>query len=68
MGLEDDRLQPAYVRVRPNISGPGVPAADFRIDGPSSRGVAGLVHLFGIESPGLTACLAIADEAREALR
>jgi len=48
--------------VRPKISGPGEPAADFRIDGPALHGVAGLVNLFGIESPGLTASLAIANE------
>jgi L-2-hydroxyglutarate oxidase LhgO len=67
-GLDEDRLQPAYVGVRPKISGPADQAADFRIDGPGTHGVPGLVHLFGIESPGLTACLAIADQVREALR
>jgi L-2-hydroxyglutarate oxidase LhgO len=46
--------------VRPKISGPGEPAADFRIDGPAEHGVPGLVNLLGIESPGLTASLAIA--------
>jgi L-2-hydroxyglutarate oxidase LhgO len=56
-----DVLQPAYSGVRPKIVGPGEPAADFRIDGPEAHGVAGLVNLFGIESPGLTASLAIAD-------
>lgn len=61
-GLEINRLQPGYVGVRPRISGPGEPAVDFRIDGPESHGVKGLVQLFGIESPGLTACLAIANE------
>ncbi|HRY01976.1 MAG TPA: NAD(P)/FAD-dependent oxidoreductase [Beijerinckiaceae bacterium] len=59
--LEDGALQPAYAGVRPKISGPGEPAADFWIQGPRDHGVAGLVHLFGIESPGLTASLAIAD-------
>ncbi len=61
-GLTEDALQPGYAGVRPKISGPGEPAADFRIDGPAVHGVPGLVNLFGIESPGLTASLAIADE------
>lgn len=60
--LPDGALQPAYAGIRPKISGPGEPAADFRIDGPAQHGVPGLVQLFGIESPGLTASLAIADE------
>ena len=60
--LEVNRLQPGYVGVRPRISGPDEPLADFKIMGPESYGVHGLVQLFGIESPGLTACLAIADE------
>jgi L-2-hydroxyglutarate oxidase LhgO len=55
-------LQPDYAGVRPKISGPGEPAVDFRIDGQREHGVPGLVDLFGIESPGLTAALAIADE------
>jgi L-2-hydroxyglutarate oxidase LhgO len=54
-------LQPAYSGVRPKIHGPGEPAPDFRIDGPQAHGVAGLVNLFGIESPGLTSALAIAE-------
>ncbi|MEJ8310770.1 NAD(P)/FAD-dependent oxidoreductase [Agrobacterium larrymoorei] len=61
-GLPDDALQPAYSGIRPKISGPSEPAMDFRIDGPEQHAVAGLVNLFGIESPGLTASLAIADE------
>jgi L-2-hydroxyglutarate oxidase LhgO len=61
--LPDGALQPAYAGVRPRIFGPGEPAADFRIDGPATHGVAGVVNLFGIESPGLTASLAIASEA-----
>ena len=65
--LADGVLQPGYAGLRPKISGPGEPAADFRIDGPSRHGVAGLVNLFGIESPGLTACLAIADQVAAAL-
>ncbi len=59
--LPDDALRPAFAGVRPKISGPGAPAADFRIDGPAAHGVAGLVNLFGVESPGLTASLAIGD-------
>lgn len=62
-----DALQPAYAGVRPKISGPGEPAADFRIDGPERHGVPGLVNLFGIESPGLTAALAIAEEVARRL-
>lgn len=60
-GLPDGSLQPDYAGIRPKISGPGEPAADFRIDGAAVHGVAGLINLFGIESPGLTASLAIAQ-------
>lgn len=60
-GLDDGALQPAYAGIRPKISGQGELAADFWIEGPRDHGVAGLVNLFGIESPGLTASLAIAD-------
>ncbi|QSI78224.1 NAD(P)/FAD-dependent oxidoreductase [Niveibacterium microcysteis] len=55
-----ERLQPAYAGVRPKLGGPDAPAHDFRIDGPAGHGVPGVVQLFGIESPGLTASLAIA--------
>lgn len=61
-GLDADRLQPGYVGVRPRISGPGEALADFVIAGPQTHAAKGLVQLFGIESPGLTASLAIADE------
>ncbi|MGM9427133.1 NAD(P)/FAD-dependent oxidoreductase [Hydrogenophaga sp. MI9] len=61
-GLPDGALQPGYAGMRPKISGPDAPAADFRIDGPAVHGVPGLVNLFGIESPGLTSCLAIGDQ------
>ena len=57
--LPDGALMPGYAGMRPKISGPGEPAADFMIDGPDSHGVQGLVNLFGIESPGLTSSLAI---------
>jgi L-2-hydroxyglutarate oxidase LhgO len=61
-GLRDGALQPAYAGIRPKIQAPGTPALDFRIDGPEVHGLPGQVHLYGIESPGLTASLAIADE------
>jgi len=66
-GLPDNSLQPAYSGIRPKISGPGEPAADFRISGLVEHGVAGLVNLFGIESPGLTSCLALAERVLDAL-
>jgi len=59
-GLPAGAMTPAYSGIRPKLSGPGEPAADFRIDGPAHHGCAGLVQLFGIESPGLTASLAVA--------
>jgi D-amino-acid oxidase len=62
--LDESRLQPDYVGVRPKISGPEEAAADFRIDGPDRHGVPGLINLLGIESPGLTASLAIAERVR----
>ncbi|MBU4611237.1 NAD(P)/FAD-dependent oxidoreductase [Achromobacter sp. GG226] len=61
-GLPTDALTPTYAGVRPKITGPGVPAADFVLQGPQVHGLTGLMNLFGIESPGLTSCLAIADE------
>lgn len=66
-GLEMNRMQPGYVGVRPRIWGPGDPVEDFRIEGPECHGIKGLVQLFGIESPGLTACLAIANEVGSCL-
>lgn len=61
-GLPRGALNPAYAGIRPKLQGPGEPPADFRIDGPEHHGLAGLVNLFGIESPGLTASLALAEE------
>ena len=58
--LPDGALLPGYSGIRPKTAGPGEPAPDFAIQGPSQHGIAGLVHLFGIESPGLTASLALA--------
>lgn len=59
--LQHGQLVPAYAGIRPKITGPGEPAADFRIDGRERHGVNGIINLFGIESPGLTASLAIGD-------
>jgi L-2-hydroxyglutarate oxidase LhgO len=61
-GLPDDSLAPGYAGIRPKTSGPGEPASDFEIQGPRRHGIAGLVQLFGIESPGLTASLALARQ------
>jgi L-2-hydroxyglutarate oxidase LhgO len=63
-GLPDGVLQPAYSGVRPKLSGPGAPAADFMLASPSQHGVPGVIQLFGIESPGLTASLALAEHVR----
>jgi L-2-hydroxyglutarate oxidase LhgO len=59
--LQDGALQPGYAGIRPKISVPDDPAADFMIQGPAVHGVPGLVNLFGIESPGLTASLAMGE-------
>jgi len=64
-GLPQGALQPGYAGVRANLSGPGAPAADFRMDDVTVHGVPGLLNLFGIDSPGLTASLALASEAVE---
>ena len=65
--LPDGALAPAYCGIRPKIAGPGAPAADFVIQGPREHGVPGLVNLFAIESPGLTASLALADHVAACL-
>jgi len=66
-GLPDGALAPAYSGVRPKLQGPGEPVRDFVLQGPEAHGVAGLVNLYGIESPGLTASLAIAAEVARLL-
>ena len=66
-GLEDGALQPGYTGIRPKIHGPNEPAPDFLIQGPRDHGVPGMVSLYGIESPGLTSSLAIADYVSELL-
>ena len=65
--LPDGALQPAYSGIRPKLSGPGQPAADFVIQGPQDHGVKGLVNLYGIESPGLTSSLAIGNAVADML-
>jgi L-2-hydroxyglutarate oxidase LhgO len=64
-GLKDGALQPGYSGIRPKIVPRGAPAQDFVVQGPQTHGVAGLINLFGIESPGLTASLAIAEHVLE---
>ena len=61
-GLPDGALVPDYAGIRPKLYGPGEPASDFQLDGPAGHGLPGLVQLFGIESPGITSSLALADE------
>lgn len=65
--LPDGALEPGYAGIRPKLSPQGAPARDFRVDGPADHGVPGLVALYGIESPGLTASLALADHVVERL-
>jgi L-2-hydroxyglutarate oxidase LhgO len=67
-GLPDGALEPGYAGIRPKISGKDAHAADFLVQGPRAHGVPGLVHLFGIESPGLTASLPLADAVLDELR
>jgi L-2-hydroxyglutarate oxidase LhgO len=66
-GLPDGSLVADYAGVRPKLTGPGEPAADFMIAGPAEHGMPGLVNLFGIESPGLTSSLSLAEETLAAL-
>ena len=63
--LPDGALQPGYAGIRPKIVPPGAPAQDFVLQGPATHGVAGLVNLFGIESPGLTAAIAVGEMVRQ---
>lgn len=65
--LQDGTLLPDYAGFRPKISGPGEEAADFAIHGKQQHGMQGYIGLYGIESPGLTSCLAIADYVSEML-
>jgi L-2-hydroxyglutarate oxidase LhgO len=61
-GLPDNSLVPDYAGIRPKLTGPGEPAADFLVEGPKEHGLERLVQLFGIESPGLTCALTLATE------
>jgi L-2-hydroxyglutarate oxidase LhgO len=65
--LRNGSLQPGYAGIRPKIAGPADPAADFVVQGPEIHGVPGLVNLYGIESPGLTSSLPLADEVARKL-
>jgi len=60
--VPEGALQPGYTGIRPKVTGPGEPAADFLVHGPEVHGVPGLLHLYAIESPGLTAALALAED------
>jgi L-2-hydroxyglutarate oxidase LhgO len=64
-GLPDGALQPGYAGIRPKIVPPAVAVQDFVVQGPREHGVAGLINLFGIESPGLTSALALAEHVAE---
>lgn len=75
--MEETKLVPDYSGIRPKLRGPGMPrdqgkakdgAADFNIQGAESHGVVGLVNLMGIESPGLTASLAIGEHVADILQ
>jgi L-2-hydroxyglutarate oxidase LhgO len=61
-GLPDDALVPDYAGIRPKITGEGEPQADFLIDAPKDHGITGLVQMYGIESPGLTASLSLGED------
>jgi L-2-hydroxyglutarate oxidase LhgO len=65
--LSDQALLPGYAGVRPKLSPAGAAVDDFAVQGPEQHGIPGCVHLYGIESPGLTAALALAEEVRARL-
>lgn len=66
-GLRDGTLQPDYAGIRPKLHGPGEPQGDFLIEGPADHGVPGLAQMFGIESPGLTSSLSLAQDVADRL-
>ena len=63
--LDESRLHPGYTGIRPKLAPAGAPAADFVIESPAQTGARGFVNLLGIESPGLTSSLAIAERVVE---
>jgi L-2-hydroxyglutarate oxidase LhgO len=65
--LPDGALQPAYAGIRPKPHAQGAASSDFIVSGPAEHGIPGLLNLFGIESPGLTSCLALAEVVAERL-
>ena len=67
-GLRDGTLQPGYSGIRPKIVPPGAPGQDFVVQGPQTHAIPGLINLFGIESPGLTASLALGELVAEVAR
>lgn len=67
-GLSDGSLYPGYAGIRPKLGGPAAGATDFLIQGAQTHGVGGLINLYGIESPGLTAALAIAERVADAIQ
>jgi L-2-hydroxyglutarate oxidase LhgO len=67
-GLDEGRMTEGYTGIRPKVGGPKDPAGDFVISGRYEHGVPGCVHLYGIESPGLTASLAIAEHVRDLVK
>jgi L-2-hydroxyglutarate oxidase LhgO len=66
-GLKDGAIEPGYAGIRPKVAPKGTQATDFLIQGPREHGVAGLVNLFAIESPGITSSLVLAEEVAGAL-
>ncbi|HAT35460.1 MAG TPA: FAD-dependent oxidoreductase, partial [Rhodospirillaceae bacterium] len=64
----DDSLNPDYAGIRPKIHGPGTPLPDFMVQGPSDHGIKGLANMFGIESPGVTSSMALAEHTADLLQ
>ena len=67
-GLDESRLAPSYTGIRPKLAGPGGKFADFMIELEQDHSVPGLINLYGFDSPGLTACMAIGDFVRDRIQ